>query len=848
MASLRIKNCRKCNLWKGEELCVSGYGNLDSEWIIVGESPGSMEVHPSLSIDEHRPFIGEAGAILNWALFKSGLVKEDRDKETYITNAVKCYPGKGEGKELNTQHKKICKYWLKKEIERIRPKYILALGAHAFHVVSRKYQASINEYRSFWWWSEEFKAHYLATIHPAVLLRDHNETSSFYRDVERFAKGVKDGVEIPDIPRNDYKVIEDYQEASRFLIKLRAKKRLVIDLETTHTAFWNPKEDWLGIGFCWAEGKAAYIPMLRANRLPMWTDKQRNTLEKKIKKLMEDSSIKKDGQNIKYEVGWMRAKGITLRGVDWDTMQFHHEVDENTPANLNYLINYYDIPFPKYDEDIKPYQTKRKDTNAITFQSIPETLLGIYCCADCDAVWRIREVQITPGRFGTEEDIERRKKIYYNLSVPISKFTHEMEWNGVLIDVDKIEKLEKEYEGRINKEEKKLADLLNVKAFNVNSQPQLQFILFGDAKGCLNIEPNPMMKTKTGKPSTGKDHFEWIKKNNKGKKKVSNVISAIAEIRKMRKMKSTYLTGLAKLVDENNRLHTSYLTTGTVTGRLASRNPNQQNIPRDPLFRSLFISGEGRKFTAADYSQIEFRMMAWLASEVKLIKRFKDPKFDIHTYNSSVVRRKPENEITKEERSYDKAVTFGMNYGRSPFSIADEYDMDIDFVKEFMATYFGEFRRIAKWRQDQINLSKKYGYLQTPSGRRRNFMIWEWLLGDHMAEVRSLRNMVGERQGARSIEGNAERQAINFKIQSYSWDHVARGIDKVRKKFKEERIDAKVVITVHDMLGVDSHENDSKRAEEIVSEQMPYINKKKPGLNVTIDFTIDYKTDDFWNQ
>jgi DNA polymerase-1 len=289
-----------------------------------------------------------------------------------------------------------------------------------------------------------------------------------------------------------------------------------------------------------------------------------------------------------------------------------------------------------------------------------------------------------------------------------------MEQKGVLIDVSRIKEMEGEYQKKIDAVNIKLSRSVKRDYFNVASNPQVQAVLFGDEPGCLKLRSNK--KTKTGKWSTDKDSFEYMKRKYARKKRVITVLSMIQEVRRMRKMKSTYLTGFIKLVDELNRIHTSYLSTGTVTGRLASEGPNLQNIPKDPIFRSLFIAGPGRKLIAADYSQIEARLLAWLAVELDLIQLFADTNFDPHYYNSSIFRQKPISEVTKEERSIDKAVTFGINYGRSAKSIADEYELDLDFVKGHIAQFFQTFRKIKAWRNRQITVSKKQGWIENKSG------------------------------------------------------------------------------------------------------------------------------------
>jgi DNA polymerase-1 len=440
----------------------------------------------------------------------------------------------------------------------------------------------------------------------------------------------------------------------------------------------------------------------------------------------------------------------------------------------------------------------------------------------------------------------------------MSKSAASMEWSGVLIDVARIKDMEKEYDKKIAEVNTRLSALVKMEYFNVNSAPQMQKVLFGKEKGCLNLSEHKKLKgklkrTKKGNLSTDKDTFELIRRIVTGKR-VLKVLDLIQEVRTMRKMRSTYLTGFRKIVDPNNRVHTSYLTTGTVTGRYASEGPNLQNIPRDPIFRSLFIAGPGRKMIPADYSQIEARLIAWLANEVKYIEKFADPKFDPHYFNSSIVRKKPMEDVTKEERSYDKAVTFGLNYGRSNRSIAETYDLPQEFVDNFVREYFKGLPRIKRWRDKQISISKirrengSY-YLQSNVGRRRHFFAYEWMFSEEMQAVKRRKRSIGDFNefSLDFLTGTMERQAINFPIQSYASDLLSKATAKVRKRLKKDKLDAFLVLSVHDMIAIDGSEQDIEKAAKILDEEMPFT-KSRGGGKLKLHFPADYEITDHWVQ
>jgi DNA polymerase I len=845
---MRIKSCGRCSLWKDPDHCVGGYGNMKSGRMIIAESPGRMEVHANLDDEDRHPMIAETGAILDWALRKCGAIDKasQRSEYSYVTNAVKCFPGTSddrlkEGEDINTEHKKKCRYWLNMEIDRVEPKFVLVLGAAALHSVSGEYQASIMEKRGFWYKSSD-GFWYMPTVHPAEVFRNPDDTTGFLRHVRHFVDATQGKFTPPKVGSN-YRILQGLDDVDALGEKLCTDvKRLTFDFETSSVKHWDRTKKPLGVGFCWEEGSAAYIPLYGVGCADIWSSSDLRQVWKIIKRIMETPHVVKDGQNLKFDVLWARREGIDVRNIGVDTMQFHQLVDETTPSNNNFLITYYGINFPKYDEKIKPYIREYKGEK--TYQFIPTKLLGEYCCADVDSGFRISYIQ------RTKYWSERRANLYKTKCEPLSKFTCDMEERGVLIDVDKIDLMEAEYQKKIDKQERDLSALVGMDYFNTGSPPQMRKVLFGKEQGCLGLKQ--VGKTKKGNPATDKSAFEFLRRAYSDKKRVMKVLNSISEVRKMKKMKSTYLTGFKKLVDENNRIHTSYLTTGTVTGRLASVNPNLQNIPRDPIFRSLFIAGKGRKLLPADYSQIEYRMAAWLAMQVDLIQKFQDPEFDPHTYNSSIVRGKPMSEVTKEERSYDKAVTFGIQYGRSAKAIADTYDIPLDFVKNFIRDYFKTNDKMYKWRQRQVRDSKEDYYIESKSGRRRHFAAYQWINSKEMDRVGAMKDRLGESSFAlMMVMGGLERQAINFPIQSYSWDVMIEATDKLRTAIKEQELDAYLVLTVHDMLAIEFDAKIEKQVTKLVDECMPTKMEKvdkRTGEIIVMEFPVDYEVSDCWVQ
>jgi DNA polymerase-1 len=864
---LKIKNCKGCSLWGGSSKTVIAHGNKNSGVMIIGDTPGYTEIDDAFG---HLPYIGHEGGILNWALVKSGFMKDadEREKKCYITNIVKCHPSTGQKtwdlykRKINVEpyHIRACsKKWLTQEIRKVKPKYVLLLGKNAFSGFTDHGNMALEKVRGFWERSAKHNCWFITTLNPANVLQNGDKTSTFYRDIETFTQFVTTGrIPKPKLGKH-YQTLTSFPAVRSLFKKLKKKKRIAYDTETRNIRNYDVEWFPLGMSFCWATGKAAYVPLYGKEKKEIWNPKQKKLIIKWTKEILENRNIKKDGQNIKYDVNVVRhAFDITMHGIDWDTMQAHHLFDETTPANLTFLTTWYRLNFPRYEDEIKPHigsYVSNRGTKEADYSTVPIPIMGKYACADVDAVWRIRKYQ---KKLATK----RIKRLYYNISTEMSKSAAMMEYHGALIDVKRISKLEKEYDKEVAKVNNRLSLLLKTPNFNVNSPIQMQRALFSDEPGCLNLTQVKLLKgklrkTPKGKYQTGKDAFDLIRRNVK-KKSTIKILDTIQEVRKMRKMKSTYLTGFKKIVDPNNRVHTHYLTTGTVTGRYASEGPNLQNIPRDPIFRSLFIAGPGRKMIPADYSQIEARLVAWLAVEVDYIKQFADPDFDPHYYNSSIVRKKPVSEVTKEERSYDKAVTFGMNYGRSNESIAETYQLPIEFVNNFVYEYFKELKHIAKWRDRQVKIGRtprengEY-YLESNTGRRRHFHAYQWIYSAEMDEVYRRKAEVNDKSSYRidSLLGTMERQSFNFKIQSYASDLLSMATAKVRKRLVKEKLDAFLMLSVHDMIGVDSSEKDVKRCAVIIDEEMTFTKtrtNKKTGEKLSLNFPIDFEITDHWVQ
>ncbi len=832
-------SCIDCPFRYGERPPVEGKGNINSVGMVVAESPGRLEYMME------EPLVGDSGGILNFFLRKSGLIKsvQERYKSLYFTNALKCYPATGfvsagrgsvENKvDVTSTHLTRCRHFLVSEFERVKPKYVLSLGSPALKAIFNDHSLNVTDLRGFWKYSDEFDCWVLPTLHPAFVLRSWEATSSVLLDIENFRDGIEHGV--PEYKLGDYTLVDSTLGAREIFRTLKSAKRLSWDSEATSLEYWKDDAEILGFSFSWEFGKAVWIPLLGTGengRHRIWSDAQYKYIWNSIKSILEDGSIKKDGQNTKFDILWCKANGIEVRGVDWDVMQFHHLVDENTPSNLTYLTLYYNLLFPRYEDELLQYVGGKSSKNK-KYEKVPGPILGKYACADSDAVFRIRVEQLA-GSVG------RQRKLYRKLSVPISKFTTEMEYTGALIDIPKISGLEKEYDIKIEDEGSDLARLVGADTFNPNSPQQVSKLLFE------KLKLKSKKKSKKGKPSTDKKEILRLKEESKSKK-VRKIMDLIGLLRKMKKLKSTYLTGFKKLVDKCNRLHTSYRTTGTVVGRLSSSNPNLQNIPTDPIFRSIFIAGPGRKLIIADYSQVEARILALLADEIALLEKFGEEGFDIHTYTFSQITGLPQEGCTKEQRIDIKAVTFGINYGRSSRTIAESYGMEVQEVDVIIDGYFTTYSKIYDYRERLKETALTKGILFNPFGRARHFDASEWIRSVELGISQALKVDYGmSTYPLEMVAGHVERQAMNFPISSYASDNLVLAIDRIRKRIRKLGLDAFFILTIHDALIIDSADECAEEVKTIVEKLMPVKKTSVSGTRLTL--SADVSIEDHWVQ
>ena len=595
-----------------------------------------------------------------------------------------------------------------------------------------------------------------------------------------------------------YKTIVDKKEFDEFVAQLKKQKAFVLDFETTGP---NPLiAEAIGVSFCWEESKAYYVPLI--------SKAQNSRLEAKgvdiehafkaLKPMLEDEKVKKTGQNIKYEKLILSRYDIVLKGIEFDTMVASYLLN---PSKMNHNLD--DLAFEHLShKTISLTDLLGSGKKKITMREIPLEEISRYSCEDSDVTLRLKKV------FEGELFKKELDKLFREIELPLIDVLCRIEENGVKIDVEFLKKTSKSTEKELSGIVANIYKMAG-EEFNINSPKQLSEILF-EKLGLPVIK-----KTKTG-VSTDVSVLERLS--------VAHPLpKELLRYRELTKLKSTYIDALPELINpKTKRLHTSFNQTVTATGRLSSSNPNLQNIPIKTAegreIRKAFIGDKGNLIVAADYSQIELRILAHLSEDEQLITAFEE-EMDIHAHTASLVFGVDEKDVTSEMRSNAKAVNFGIVYGMSAFGLSRSLAIDPASAQDFIDAYFERYPRVKIYMEEKIEEARDMGYVTTLFNRRR-----------YIPEIRT-GNMKEQQQ--------AERIAINTPIQGSAADLIKIAMVNIDRDLKEEGFSSMMILQVHDELvfEVPKKELDAmcalikKRMEGAVKLQVPVKVGVKYGKN-----------------
>ncbi|WIM82119.1 DNA polymerase I [Gallibacterium anatis] len=594
------------------------------------------------------------------------------------------------------------------------------------------------------------------------------------------------------VDRSRYQTILTEGQLQQWREKLSNASLFAIDTETNSLNYMQAK--LVGLSFALENGEAAYLP-LQHHYLDCPQQLSWKTVLAALKTVLEDPNIKKVGQNLKYDLTILARHGVELQGVVYDTMLESYTLDSTGRHNMDDLAKRFLHHDTIHFEDLAG-----KGKGQLTFDQIEIDKAAEYAAEDADVTFKLHQV-LWPQLNQTPSLV----KLFTEVELPLSQVLARMERNGVLIDSDLLYQQSQEINARLIQLEQQAHQLAG-QAFNLASTKQLQEILFG--KLGLPV----LKKTPKGAPSTNEEVLEELAYEHELPK-------LLVEHRGFSKLKSTYTDKLPQMIDPNTgRVHTSYHQAVTITGRLSSSDPNLQNIPtrseEGRKIRQAFIAPQGFKVVAADYSQIELRIMAHLSADAGLAYAFSHG-LDVHRSTAAEVFDVPLEQVTSQQRYRAKAINFGLIYGMSAFGLARQLQIPRNEAQTYIDRYFHRYPGVKQFMNDIQEKAKQQGYVETLLGRRL-----------YLPELKSSNGM---RRKA------AERVAINAPMQGTAADIIKKAMIDI-DRFIADKEDIRMIMQVHDELVFEVKEDKVEYYEKIIKDMMENAVKLSVPLIVEVNF------------
>lgn len=810
--------CSVCQLWKTSSVGlnwsakkVMGDGPKNAEIMFIGEALGQEEVI------QQKPFVGSAGKLLNEAIVNAGLKRED----VYVTNVCKCRPP--DNRTPTNKEIKCCDNFLLDEIKEVKPKVICVLGGTALLSILKRKGISTIRGNIFDWEiklreptdafdeTSILKVKVIPTYHPAYVLRWPVQSlykEQMFADIELTTKAAKVNNYKKEKRPVYYSTQPSLAEVILFLYTIKnTNKTFAYDIETTGFNFLTDRIITMAIST--KEGEATVIDFAKYGNEP--------ELILVLKEIFESRNILKIGHNAKFDNKFIRQLDITVKLPQFDTMLAHFLLDENNQHGLKDLAWRYtdmggyeeemDKVFKEKKASLKKnllLQQKAKTLTEEEFQNkldevdsyeiIPIDMLTKYNCADADCTFRLYNI------FKDQLNEERVKHIHDLIMMPLQYVLSETEYNGIQIDIDYMNKFEKETRSKIedimyrinsSKEVRETEKIVNkgilegdknYKKFNLNSTKQLQVLLYDVSKLI------PLQKTKTGY-STDAYALDILAKKNE-------IARMILEYRKYHHDLTAYVEQLRRNLDKDNKAHTDYMIHGSVSGRIISHEPNLQNIPRDSGVKRLFIADPNCILISADYKQVEYRMWANYADDLQMISDINND-LDIHSEVACMVwphlykKIGPsqyqnlqtniiEHKVGGEHRVIAKAVVFGVIYGRGVKSLVEDLKITEAEGHRIINTLFAMYPKASEWIENQKRVVKRDKMVVNLFGRRRRLPDIDSPDEKKRAEV--------------------YRQCCNTPIQSGAADLCNIATVRCYNNIRRLNLQSRLVLSIHDSL------------------------------------------------
>jgi len=769
---------------------MNGKGPKTARVMVVAEYPGAEECRRGV------PYAGPGAKLLKGMLHEAGLSLAD----TRLELVVRCRPKRGR-KPTPTEVGN-CASYLRSRIRKWHPRAVVALGRTAWNAVTNNL-GNVSRWEGRKVWSRRFRCWLVPLRHPTALLKTGSDWESDYA-----AKAIAEAVRTMGDPPPGMTTVVPHLvtsdiEVSGLVEAVKAAELVAVDTETHNT---NPRSRLLGVSLAVNSFKGFYLPahVVKRHRVAL-----RKALERK------DVAM----HNCAFDMKVLARKGFRFQGRVWDTMLLHHLLDEAFMGGLKDLawaftgVGGYDDPL----EDAKAAAKKvwAKDAKAAAkeghdppaafgYGHIPSGVLAEYAAVDAAVTWEL--ARVFTGRLRAEEP--KALRLYEQIVMPARRVLNKMEMRGAPIDVAGFRKLDTKFAADLEYVEgvlRKMARRHGLEDWNIDADGQTADLLYGK----LRLPPGRETKTRY---SVDKDELERLKDR--------HPIPGLLQLhRKRQTYHSTFIRGILER-QVGGRIHTRYLSNGTESGRLSSRDPNLQNIPRDRDIRMLFAAPEGRALVERDYSQMELRLIAQRSGDKKMLSVFAEGG-DAHLGTAVVMFDKPAGKISKEERRIAKTLNFSIIYGSGMYQIAEQVGCTPDEAKEFRRKYFEEFSGIAAFLERTHRRIRKKRRLRSMFGRVRRL------------------DKVGYDDDL--IVRHVLREGANFLIQGPAAECTLIALARIDARLEKELPTAFPVLTVHDCIVCECDEGDAEAVSEIMREEM-----ERPIEGVTVPLVADVEINRRW--
>lgn len=585
----------------------------------------------------------------------------------------------------------------------------------------------------------------------------------------------------------------DNPKAQKVLVKnLLKQKAVCFDTETT--SLNELEAELVGMSFSYKKGLAYYIPFSE-NREEVLA-----VLEI-FRPFFEKEDILKIAHNLKYDYKVLKQYDVTIKGAMFDTMIAHYLLNPDGRHGMDYLSEVYLNYKPVSIESIIGKKGKKQGS----FRDVDIITQTDYAAEDADVTYQLYQL------FEPQLKKENLEDLFFKIEMPLMEVLAKMELAGISLDEKWLAQESVDLEDDLKKLEATIFEISG-EEFNMNSPRQLGDILFEKMK----LDPKAK-KTKTGQFATSEEVLQKLAPKHE-------IIQHILEYRTYQKLKSTYVDALPQQIDsKDNRVHTTFSQTTAATGRLASVNPNLQNIPirtlRGQQIRGAFVAGEGMKIISADYSQIELRIIAEISGEDNMIKAFQNGE-DIHASTAAKLFNIPLEEVTKTQRSQAKTVNFGIIYGQGAFALADQTGLSRTEAKKMIESYFETYPKLKEYMASQVSKARELGYVETILGRKR-----------HLKDINS---------GNFVVRSHAERNAVNAPIQGSAADIVKLAMIKIDRELEKNNFKTKMLLQVHDELLFEAPVYEIDAVKEVIKEGM------EGALEIKVPLLVEIGVGDNW--